>query len=106
VPINYVFDGDCIYGYSTLGRKVDVMREQPLVCFEIDEIDGPANWRSVVAEGVYEELTDCPARDSVLRLLVNGAGAPVARGLDAAPPIVVFRIRLTERSGRFERRDA
>jgi hypothetical protein len=30
----------------------------------------------------------------------------VPPGLDAAGPVVLFRIRLTDRSGRFERRDA
>lgn len=105
VPITYAYDGCCIYAYSGLGRKIDTMREQPLVCFQVDEQDGPSEWRSVIAEGRYEELRDDAARREALALLgiTNGA---VSRALHAGNGAVVFRIRLTERSGRFERRDA
>jgi nitroimidazol reductase NimA-like FMN-containing flavoprotein (pyridoxamine 5'-phosphate oxidase superfamily) len=106
VPINYAYDGTFVYAYSTAGRKIAVMREQPLVCFEVDEFDECSSWRSVVAEGRYEELTDGLTRDAALRLLT--AGDPVSRGLDGhgVHQVVVFRIRLTDKSGRFERRDA
>lgn len=107
VPINYVYDRNHVYAYSTVGRKIEVMREQPLVCFEVDEIDQPSAWRSIVAEGVYEELREEPERTDALRRLV-GAGSPVPPGLNGSGlgSAVVFRIRLTEKSGRFERRDA
>jgi uncharacterized protein len=106
VPLNYVFDGEYIYGYSVPGRKITIMREQPLVSFEIDEICDPSNWRSVIAEGVYEELECEPERGVAKRLLVNGFGDLISRGLDASPAMVLFRIRLTELSGRFEHWDA
>jgi uncharacterized protein len=106
VPINYAYDGTWVYGYSTLGRKIAVMREQPLVCFEVDEIDGPSSWRSVVAEGVYEELiVEGQRRAATARLNGHGPGR-VGRSPDAAAPIVLFRLRLTEKAGRFERHDA
>ncbi len=105
VPITYAYDGSSIYAFSGPGRKIDVMREQPLVCFEVDEVLGPSEWRSVVAEGRYEELADEGARREALAMLgiTNGA---VARTLAAGSRNVVFRVRLTERGGRFERRDA
>ena len=106
VPITYAYDGGCVYAYSTLWRKIEVMREQPLVCFEVDEIDGPASWRCVVTEGIYEELTD-ERRHRAAFDLVDGAGPGlVPRGLVASGQPVVFCLRLTEKSGRFERRDA
>lgn len=105
VPITYAYDGASIYAFSGPGRKIDVMREQPLVCFEVDEVTGPSEWRSVVAEGRYEELCDEPSRREALALLgiTNGV---VARTLAAGSRNVVFRVRLTECGGRFERRDA
>ena len=57
-PFNYRYDGVFIVGCSMVGRKIDVLREQPLACFQVDETDGDASWRSVIVEGVYEELTD------------------------------------------------
>jgi nitroimidazol reductase NimA-like FMN-containing flavoprotein (pyridoxamine 5'-phosphate oxidase superfamily) len=106
VPINYAYDGTYIYGFSTLGRKITVMREQPSVCFEVDEIDGPSIWRCVIADGQYEEITDEPCRQAAMQRLVWACGASVPRSLDASRNIVVFRLRLTGKSGRFERWDA
>jgi nitroimidazol reductase NimA-like FMN-containing flavoprotein (pyridoxamine 5'-phosphate oxidase superfamily) len=106
VPIAYNYDGRYIYSYSALGRKIEIMREQPLVCFEVDEIDGASSWRSVVAEAVYEELVDNGERRMAIAYLNDGEERLVSRSLDARSPIVVFRLRLTDWSGRFEQRDA
>jgi nitroimidazol reductase NimA-like FMN-containing flavoprotein (pyridoxamine 5'-phosphate oxidase superfamily) len=106
VPINYVFQCDAIYAYSMPGRKISMMREQPFISFEIDEIDGPSNWRSVIAEGVYEELTGPAGTSLAKRMLANGYGSLVARSLEVSSPIVLFRIHITGLSGRFERRNA
>ena len=32
------------------------MRANPFVCFEVEDIDDLANWHSVIAWGVFEEL--------------------------------------------------
>ena len=56
VPVIYGWDADCIYVYTTEGKKVDMMRENPHVCFEIDEYQSSGGWRSVIAQGVFEEL--------------------------------------------------
>lgn len=108
VPINYAYDGECIYGYSALGRKITIMREQPLVCFEIDEIAGPSNWRSVIAEGLYEEVRDEATLVKVLPCLTGPGGTPTPRTLgdSQVERVVVFRLRLTDKSGRMERQDA
>jgi nitroimidazol reductase NimA-like FMN-containing flavoprotein (pyridoxamine 5'-phosphate oxidase superfamily) len=106
VPIAYNYDGRYIYAYSALGRKIEIMRKQPLVCFEVDEIDGASVWRSVVAEAVYEELVGDGERRVAIAYLNGDERVLVPRGLDARSPIVVFRLRLTDWSGRFEQRDA
>ena len=105
IPITYAYDGLSVYAYSGPGRKIEMMREQPLVCFEVDEVDSASEWRSVVAEGTYEELTTERSRREALSLLGIGDGA-VSRALSPSDRGVVFRIRLTDRSGRFEQRDA
>jgi uncharacterized protein len=106
VPISYAYDGTYVYGYGALGRKIEVMREQPLVCFEVDEIQGESSWRSVIAEGRYEELAGGVARQEALTHLALRGDDLVARSPDPGGHVIVFRLRLTERSGRFERRDA
>src|SRR5436305_11451778 len=87
-PINYRYDGRCVVAYSMVGRKIAILREQPLACFEIDEVTAGGGWRSVVAEGVYEELSDEKSRRDALRLLNLRDGAVVARTLTADGPLV------------------
>ena len=60
VPINYAFHGDYIYGFTTVGQKVEWMRSNPLVCFEMDRVIDSSQWVSVVVFGEYEELPDTP----------------------------------------------
>lgn len=56
VPTNLVYDGRHIYGFSTLGQKIEWMRSNPLVCLEIDDRRSHYEWTSVVVFGRYEEL--------------------------------------------------
>jgi nitroimidazol reductase NimA-like FMN-containing flavoprotein (pyridoxamine 5'-phosphate oxidase superfamily) len=60
VPINFAFDGAYIYGFTTLGQKIEWTRTNPLVCFEVDEVVSHNEWMSIVVFGRYEELPDKP----------------------------------------------
>ena len=51
VPVNYVYDGTNIYCHSAQGMKIDMMRKNPQVCFEVDKIKDVTNWESVIAWG-------------------------------------------------------
>ncbi|MGD9713992.1 MAG: pyridoxamine 5'-phosphate oxidase family protein [Thermomicrobiales bacterium] len=98
VPLAYGYDGEAIYAHSGPGRKLDFMRVQPLVTFEVDEATAPDRWRSVIAEGIFEEISEEPARSAALRN-VYPEPAPLP---DLGEFTVVYRIRLTTRSGRYE----
>ncbi len=58
VPIYFVFEGIHLYGFSTLGRKIEWMRANPLVCVETDDVIDHLRWKSVIAFGRYEELPE------------------------------------------------
>ena len=69
LPIYFSYDGKHLYGFSapgqiygftTLGQKIEWMRSNPLVCLEIDERTSHHQWMSVVVSGRYEELPDTP----------------------------------------------
>jgi nitroimidazol reductase NimA-like FMN-containing flavoprotein (pyridoxamine 5'-phosphate oxidase superfamily) len=60
VPITFAFDGTYLYGFTTLGQKVEWMRANPLVCLEVDEVISESQWMSMVVFGRYEELPDLP----------------------------------------------
>ena len=106
VPINYAYDGSAVYVLSGPGRKIDAMRADPRVCFEVDEIDesnGAVGWRSMIADGVYEELTGDGERRAALSLLQMVSAGSSSCGQAASAGMIVFRIDLTEKSGRFGR---
>jgi nitroimidazol reductase NimA-like FMN-containing flavoprotein (pyridoxamine 5'-phosphate oxidase superfamily) len=60
VPVYFAYDHDYLYGFSTVGQKIEWMRANPLVCVEVDEVVSPEQWVSVVVFGRYEELVDTP----------------------------------------------
>jgi uncharacterized protein len=102
VPLAYGYDGEAIYAHSGVGRKIRIMRAQPLVSIEVDEAEATDRWRSVIADGVYEELREPAARDRALAIIYP---EPRERPfLDTQT--IVYRIRLTAKSGRYEVPDA
>lgn len=115
VPISYVYDGESIYAHTKEGLKLNLMRKNPDVCFEVDEMKDMANWKSVIAWGDFQELKDSSERNKGLQLLVNRILPLVSSETTHLFPDwpfasddiskirgVVFRIRLKEKSGRFE----
>lgn len=112
VPVTYVWEGEAVYCQSADGMKIRMMRANPEVCFEVDHIDDLANWRSVIAHGTFEELQWEPAQHG-MELLINRykplTVSETARGFEsgsgaanADKPFVIFRIKLHEKTGRFE----
>jgi len=113
VPIMYAYDGECIYAHSADGLKIRTMRANPSVCFEVEQIIDPAHWSSVIAWGTYEELSGAD-EDRAGTLLVARFGPmatsatalkrPRIRGVaQEASRTTLFRLRLSKKTGRFER---
>lgn len=46
-----------LYGFTTPGQKIEWMRDNPKVCVEWDQVVAFNRWTSVVAVGVFDELT-------------------------------------------------
>ena len=104
VPVIYGWDGEAIYAVTMKGRKIEMMRANPRVCVEVDEydVDGRGSWRSVIADGVYEELAgdDVERALDLLRERFTRASGRTPESRALGPTVVVFRIRLAEPSGR------
>lgn len=47
-----------LYGFTTIGQKVEWMRANPLVCVEVDDVTTFDHWVSIVVTGRYQELPD------------------------------------------------
>jgi nitroimidazol reductase NimA-like FMN-containing flavoprotein (pyridoxamine 5'-phosphate oxidase superfamily) len=105
-PMHYVHDNGWLIGRTSYGAKLSTLRHSPWVAFEVDEVAGLFDWRSVVVHGVFDILTaDGPAANvqrwehaiEALRRLVPATAAPG----DPVPfRTVVFRIGVDSVSGR------
>ena len=98
VPLAYAYDGESVYAVSGPGRKLDLMRADPRVSFEVDRVEQSDTWQSVVSEGEFEQVTDADEIQMAVALLERATGVPVVMGTHS----VVFRLRLTAKSGRYE----
>lgn len=110
VPITYAYDGAYVYAHTTSGMKLHMMRGNPHVCFEVDRMDDLANWQSVIAWGTFEELHGYEAAEAMQFLVdqiearLSGPPGASVHPCSATERIVVFRIKLEQKTGRFERR--
>jgi nitroimidazol reductase NimA-like FMN-containing flavoprotein (pyridoxamine 5'-phosphate oxidase superfamily) len=115
VPISYVYDGNYIYCHTTEGKKTGIMRKNPKVCFQVDDMRDMANWRSVVVEGEFEEIKEPGERNKAMQILLNRylpVISSVTTHLGEIWPFhaddvtningIVFRIAAKKKTGRFE----
>jgi nitroimidazol reductase NimA-like FMN-containing flavoprotein (pyridoxamine 5'-phosphate oxidase superfamily) len=58
VPVAFSYEPDSIYIFSTVGKKIEWMRQNPKVCLQADEIASRSNWSSVIVTGTYSELSE------------------------------------------------
>ena len=56
VPVYFSYEADSIYIFSTVGKKIEWMRQNPKVCLQADEIVDGLEWLSVIVTGTYLEL--------------------------------------------------
>jgi len=56
VPVAFAYEPGYIYIFSTHGKKIEWMRQNPKVCLQADEIGNRSNWISVIVTGTYLEL--------------------------------------------------
>jgi len=117
VPVTYAYDGEAIFGYSPEGLKLTMMRENPKVCVEVDHIDDPATWQSVIAHGTFQELSGAAADEAIRKIRARfvlqtvSATAIPSHGLDPHARSLgrirfsAYRIALESKTGRFERSD-
>jgi uncharacterized protein len=116
VPISFAYNDRTIYCHSRPGTKINMMRQNPEVCFEVDQLHDMANWKSVIAWGTFHELTDKKERSIALELLVNRV-LPILSSetthLSTSWPFppddlneikgIVFKIAIHKMTGRYER---
>lgn len=118
LPLNYGYDGKYIFAHSKEGLKIDIMRRNPEVCFEVDSWEEGGSWKSVLVWGTFEEIKSVKSQrlamkifsDQMARVIPDSRAMPshgfVKGSNKEADPFksVVFKIIIREKTGRFEDR--
>jgi uncharacterized protein len=112
VPLTFALDGDDLVLHSaTAGRKLEVLRRNPAVCFEVEEAVevAPAatgcefgmRYRTVIGEGDVEFVEDRAERARLLALFGPRYGAPDGPLAEAAVDrTCVLRVRVRKLTGK------
>ena len=110
VPVVFAFQGDHIYCHSRVGKKIEMMRANPRVCFQVEEVDNLFRWRSVFIRGRFEELEGIDAANAMRTLSDTVAGKEKGRNISTMDvevsaifsKAIFYRIRIEEMTGRAE----
>ncbi|WP_316819198.1 pyridoxamine 5'-phosphate oxidase family protein [Pedobacter nyackensis] len=110
VPVNYIYRNNAIYAHTGKGKKLDMMRNNPRVCFQVDEILDTFRWKSVIVWGTFQELVGeerQQAMQGIIHRIMPLTDSSSQRSSHAIPDdqqnnIVVFKIPVIEGTGRFE----
>lgn len=107
VPLHYVYEKPDLYFYTTDGKKTAILRENERVCLQVEEVTDRENWKSVVVNGMAEEIGDMREREKIVEAILkkNPTLTPAisVRWLDSwvrENVEVVYRIKPTLASGR------
>jgi len=105
-PLSYVFADGAIYLRTAPGSKLETLAHSPWVAFEVDEVEGQFDWRSVVVHGTVYVLHDSGgeiARETY-RVALDRIRQLVPKALTHRDPTptrqVVLKLHLTEMRGR------
>lgn len=70
VPIHYAYDDPHIYFYTTEGKKTEIIKNNPEVCLQIEQVKSSRDWQSVIAVGEAVRLTDFEERERALESIL------------------------------------
>lgn len=116
VPINYVYKDGIIYAHSAPGKKIMMMRSNPNVCLEVEEMESIFRWQTVIAWGKFVEITDEDekqrAKQGLIHRLMPLASQPVNHPwhgitadegqIDVTIHPIIYKIVISKATGRYE----
>jgi nitroimidazol reductase NimA-like FMN-containing flavoprotein (pyridoxamine 5'-phosphate oxidase superfamily) len=116
VPMAFAYDGTNILGQTGPGLKLRILRKNPRVCFEVDQLIDLRNWKSVIVFGMFQESDTNQLPQSRQWLFdriyplstpsqVHSHGHFTETQLEDNSRVkpVLFRIEIQRMTGRFER---
>ncbi len=71
VPIHYVYDDPFVYFYTTEGKKTEIIRANPEICLQVEEVSDEKNWQSVIVVGDAAEIRGKEEREQALKIILE-----------------------------------
>ncbi len=83
-PVHYVYGEGVLYARTSPGAKLTTLRHNQWVAFEVDEVEGVLDWKSVVIQGSIYPVEDGETEET---------HAPYARALARIRELVPEALR-------------
>ncbi len=103
-PISYSFDGDWIFGRTSVGTKLANLAHHPWCAFESDHVVGAFDWTSVVAKGTFYLLDPVDGSPDLYARALKSAQSLVPDAFTESDPTphrgMLFGIYVNEITGR------
>ena len=105
-PVGYVARGEWLFLRSAYGSKLEAISRDPFVAFEVDEIEGPFDWRSVVVRGTIYMLSGdgSPVEQQEARRAMEAIRAVMPGAFTERDPVaerqVIYGLHATDVTGR------
>lgn len=113
IPVNYGYRDGCIYMHSAPeGKKIDLLRLNNKVCFEVEEAvevlkgdracDWTTSYRSVIGYGTVEILSDDESKQKGLEVIMAQHGAPhlIEFNRKNMDRMVILKLSITSLTGK------
>ena len=112
VPLSYGYEDDCLYFHSAPeGRKIEIIRTNPHVCFEVDvdhefvPADTACNWtvrfRSVIGFGKARLVEDPEEKRRALDVILGHySDGPYEYVTDSLDKVAVIRVQIDNITGK------
>ena len=107
VPMHYAYAGEFLYIFTTEGMKTSFIEANPEVCLQVEEVESPTRWQSVMVTGKAERITKQDEKEHAMQAITesNPTLTPALNQTQIdtwgrANNIVLYRIRPSIIDGR------
>jgi uncharacterized protein len=107
LPMHYYLEDSDIYLFTTEGMKTHDIDANPEICLQVEKLQDPLHWRSVIVNGHADRLTEQQDIDHAMQFIkeCNPTLSPAINRtwIDSwgrAEVIAIYRIHPSEMTGR------
>lgn len=70
VPIHYAYEEPYVYIYTTEGKKTEIIKTNPEVCLQVEDVKTDKDWQSIIVIGDVARIGELEERERALKLIL------------------------------------